>query len=88
MQRDRPEISPWSSSPKLDCTMLTDGVSIVPIPSPISSRPGANAQALGEPFTMDIRIPIPAIVMMNPARTRVRCARRFANGSAPRSRRV
>ena len=29
--------------------MLTDGVSIVPSPSPISSRPGANAQALGEP---------------------------------------
>ena len=32
--------------------MLTDGVSITPTPSPMSSSPGANAHALGEPFTM------------------------------------
>src|SRR4029453_15354188 len=31
--RDRPEISPWRSSGKLDCTRLTDGVSITPRPS-------------------------------------------------------
>ena len=46
MLRDSPEISPCLSSGKADCTMLTDGVSITPSPSPMNSSPGANAQAL------------------------------------------
>ena len=43
--RDSPEISPCCASAKLDWTTFTDGVSIVPRPSPISSSPGAKAQA-------------------------------------------
>ncbi len=31
-ERDKPEISPWSSSGKADCTTLTEGVSITPTP--------------------------------------------------------
>src|SRR5215203_6958110 len=42
--RDNPEISPWSCSGKLDCTMLTDDVSITPTPRPIKKRPGRNVQ--------------------------------------------
>ncbi len=71
--RDRPEISPCWPSGKLDCTTLTDGVSITPRPSPMRSRPGANAQAVEEPVTKKIRTPMPAIVRMNPARMSVRC---------------
>jgi hypothetical protein len=41
--RERPEISPWSSSEKLDCTTLTDGVSIPPTPRPIRNSPGTKA---------------------------------------------
>ena len=65
--RDRPEISPCRSSPKLDCTMLTDGVSMAPRPSPIRRSPGAKAQALGElmPVTMASRTPMPAMVTMS-----------------------
>ena len=48
--RDSPEISPWRSSGKLDCTRLTDGVSIKPRPSPIKRSPGAKAHTLGEPL--------------------------------------
>src|SRR3954453_16603203 len=33
--RDSPEISPCISSLKLDCTRLTDGVSIAPRPNPV-----------------------------------------------------
>src|SRR4029453_4396729 len=60
IERDKPEISPWSSSPKADCTTLTEGVSITPPPRPINRSPGANAQALGEPFTIAGRTPTPA----------------------------
>src|SRR3954471_9832389 len=82
--RERPEISPCSSSAKLDCTTLTDGVSIKPSPSPIRSSPGANAQTLGRPITIANRTPTPPIVTRKPPRIRVRCARRLANRSAAR----
>ena len=81
--RDRPEISPCSSSPKLDCTTLTDGVSITPEPQADQEQPGAKAQTLGEPLTMASRTPMPTIVTTKPAMIRVRWARRFASRSAP-----
>ena len=64
--------------------MLTDGVSMAPRPSPIRSRPGAKAQALGVlmPVTRASRTPMPAMVTTNPARIRVRCACRLARRSA------
>lgn len=45
--RDRPEISPCYSSGKLDCTTVTDGVSITPRPKPMTSSPGTRARTLG-----------------------------------------
>ncbi len=62
--------------------MFTDGVSINPTPIPISSSPGENAHALGDPATIASRTPIPAAVTTNPAMTRVRCGRRLASRSA------
>jgi hypothetical protein len=47
--RDRPEMSPWSASGKLDWTTLTDDVSITPTPAPNTSRPG-----------IQLKIPVPA----------------------------
>ncbi|MBB5786713.1 hypothetical protein HD601_001288 [Jiangella mangrovi] len=82
MLRDSPEISPCSSSPKLDCTTLTDGVSIRPSPRPISSRPGANAHTDGEPTTMSSSSPMPPMVSAKPATMSVRCDRRCASRSA------
>src|SRR5207245_11792459 len=64
--RDSPEISPWRSSGKLDCTTFTDGVSIVPLPRPISNSPGTNVA------TPDVSLPsasksaMPASVTTNP----------------------
>ena len=40
--RDKPEISPCCASGKADCTTLTDGVSIVPVPRPINRSPGGK----------------------------------------------
>src|SRR5512132_166755 len=81
-ERDKPEISPWSSSGKADCTTLTEGVSITPTPRPINRSPGANAQALEEPFTTASRTPIPAIAVTKPTKMSVRCAYFLANRSA------
>ena len=58
--RDSPEISPCCCSGKLDCTTLTDGVSITPSPRPISSRPGANATTRDDAPTSASSSPIPA----------------------------
>jgi hypothetical protein len=80
--RDSPEISPCSLSGKLDCTTLTEGVSITPRPRPIRSSPGANDQAVAEPLTINSKTAMPAIVRTNPARIRVRCERRLASRSA------
>ena len=43
-----PDISPCCCSGKLDCTTLTEGVSITPRPRPIRSSPGAKATARDE----------------------------------------
>src|SRR6202012_4642592 len=42
--RDRPEISPWSASGKLDWTTLNEDVSIVPTPAPNRTSPGIHRQ--------------------------------------------
>ena len=42
--RDKPEISPWSASGKLDWTTLTDDVSMTPTPAPNSSNPGTQVR--------------------------------------------
>ena len=80
--RERPEISACKSSGKLDCTRLTEGVSMTPRPRPISSRPGANAMTRDEAPTRASRSPIPAIVTTKPAMIRVFCGRRLARRSA------
>ena len=50
MLRDSPEISPCSSSGKLDWTTFTEGVSIAPTPRPMSARPGNECpDAVGAP---------------------------------------
>jgi hypothetical protein len=82
--RERPEISPCSSSDQLDCTRFTDGVSIRPHPKPIRKSPGANAQTPGLPATRASSTAIPMIVVMKPAMISVRWGRRLANRSAPR----
>src|SRR4249920_2695066 len=71
--RDSPEISPWRSSGKLDCTMLTEGVSITPTPRPISRSPGAKAHTLGDPDTRASNTTTPTRVTTKPAMIRVRC---------------
>ena len=68
---------------KLDCTTLTEGVSMTPTPKPIRRSPGANAQALGEPLTRASRTTIPAIVTTKPATISVRCGVPLRRG-APR----
>lgn len=40
--RERPDISPWSFSGKLDWTTFTEEVSMMPIPPPIRNSPGAK----------------------------------------------
>src|SRR4029434_8889771 len=44
--RDSPENPPCFSSGKLDCTTLTEGVSITPRPKPINRSPGTKATTL------------------------------------------
>jgi hypothetical protein len=81
--RDRPEISACSSSGKADCTMFTDGVSITPIPRPISSRPGASANALEDASpTSPISRPVPRAQATKPATIRSFWGRRLARRSA------
>ena len=80
--RDSPDISPCSCSGKLDCTTLTEGVSITPRPRPISSSPGANATTRDEAPTRASKSPIPATVTTKPAMIRVFCERRLASRSA------
>ena len=48
----------------------------------MSSRPGANAHADGEPLTRASRTPTPMIVVTNPPAISVRCGRRLASRSA------
>src|SRR6476661_3785808 len=80
--RERPEISPWSASGKLDCTTFTDGVSITPRPRPMRRRPGTNATTREELWTKASKSPIPARVTTNPETMRVRCENFFASRAA------
>src|SRR3954470_8222706 len=82
--RDSPDISPCFCSGKLDCTMLTEGVSITPRPRPISNSPGTKAQTLSDAPTNASSRPMPVIVTTNPARMSVRWACRLATRSAAR----
>src|SRR3954470_5376564 len=83
-ERESPEISPCISSLKLDCTRLTDGVSIAPRPNPVRKSPGARPHALVVALAPMRSTAMPTMVVTNPAMIRVRWARRFANRSAPR----
>src|SRR5215470_888629 len=65
--RDKPEISPWSLSGKLDCTTLTEEVSIVPTPRPINSRPGMEARLLEVRAAKSNSRIMPAMVKTKPA---------------------
>src|SRR5262249_13848989 len=80
--RDRPEISPCCSSGKLDCTTLTEGVSMPPRPRPISRRPGTKAAMLDVPGTRPIKSPIPTRVTTKPTTISVRCGYFLAKRSA------
>src|SRR5947209_14997671 len=84
MLRDSPEISPCMPSLKLDCTRLTEGVSIAPRPKPVRKSPGARPQALVVALAPISSTAMPTIVVTNPAMMRVRWARLFANRSAAR----
>ena len=81
--RDRPEISPWSASGKLDCTTLTDDVSIAPTPRPTTSRPGAKVRTFEVALAKARRSTTPAIVRTNPARMMTACGYRFASLAEP-----
>src|SRR5262249_42606546 len=69
--RDRPEISPWSASEKLDCTTLTDAVSIIPTPKPTSRRLGTKGNTPDVPGASSNSRAMPAIVNTKPARISV-----------------
>ena len=80
--RDRPEISPWSLSGKLDWTTLTDEVSMVPTPMPFSSSPGTQVQK-GECARTSVRSKIvPTAEIRKPVMISHRCECRRANLSA------
>src|SRR5262245_66011916 len=81
--RDRPDISPWSSSAKLDCTTLTEDVNITPTPKPTRKRPGTKERTLDEPDTSHNRRSTPTNVTMKPARISVAWERLPANLGAP-----
>ena len=53
--RDRPDISPWSSSEKLDCTTLTEDVNMTPTPKPTRKRPGTKGRTVVVPGTSHSR---------------------------------
>src|SRR5437899_11182828 len=80
--RDRPEISPCMSSPKLDCTRLTDGVSIAPSPNPTSSRPGANAHGVEVEHTSATSTPAHTHVMPNRAMNNIGRYKHFVDHPA------
>src|SRR6185312_4446568 len=80
--RDSPEISPCLDSGKLDCTTFTEGVSIKPTPRPVSSNPGAKAQATCVPCTIQSPSNMPATVSAKPVIMRSRCANFLDSGPA------
>src|SRR5437660_12133791 len=70
MLRDKPEISPWSFSGKLDCTTLTEDVSMTPTPAPISRRPGMKLRMLEVALAKNNRRIMPTMVITKPTRMR------------------
>jgi hypothetical protein len=80
--RERPEISPWSASGKLDCTTLTEAVSMIPTPAPISSRPGTQPTMPECGLTSASSRIVPTIVSTKPAMISERWACRLAILSA------
>ena len=81
--RDRPEMSPWSASGKLDWTTLTEEVSMTPTPAPNSSSPGIQVMMPEWARTSVSSRIMPAAETANPAMISCRCGRRRANRSAP-----
>ncbi|OQB76250.1 MAG: hypothetical protein BWX88_05365 [Planctomycetes bacterium ADurb.Bin126] len=69
--RERPDISPWSSSGKLDWTTVTEDVSMTPTPMPTRKRPGTNVRTFEVSRTSNSRRSTPATVTTNPARISV-----------------
>src|SRR5215216_2278810 len=82
--RDRPEISPCSSSGKLDCTTFTEGVSMIPRPEPTRNSPGTKARMLSVALKRPSKSAMPATVVTKPTTIKVFCVRRLANRSAPK----
>ncbi|SLH75161.1 Uncharacterised protein [Mycobacteroides abscessus subsp. abscessus] len=82
MLRDSPEISPCRLSLNADWTMSTEGVSMVPSPTPISRRPGANPHGLTERPARARRTAMPAMVVAKPMMIRARRVRRRASHAA------
>ena len=80
--RDRPEISPWSASGKLDWTTLTEEVSMVPTPAPNRNSPGIHVQTPECARTKVSRRIMPTAVTRKPAMISHRCGCRRANLSA------
>jgi hypothetical protein len=81
--RDKPEISPWSASGKLDWTTLTDDVSMTPTPAPNNSSPGIQDRMPEFARTRDSSKIMPTAVVAKPAMISHRCGCRRANLSAP-----
>jgi hypothetical protein len=81
--RDRPEISPWSASGKLDWTTLTEEVSMTPTPAPNRNSPGIHVHTPECARTRVSSKIIPTAVIRKPAMISHRCGCRRANRSAP-----
>ena len=80
--RDRPEMSPWSVSGKLDWTTLTEEVSMVPTPAPNRNSPGIHRQTPAFALTRSSSRSMPTAVIRKPAMISHRCGCRRANLSA------
>ena len=80
--RDRPEISPWSASEKLDCTTLTEEVSMTPTPEPMRKSPGTKLSTPDVELTSASSSAIPAAVSAKPDRISSPCGRRLASRPA------
>src|SRR4029077_412915 len=77
--RDKPDISPWSDSGKLDWTTLTDEVNMTPTPRPTNKSPGKKVTTLDVASANNNSRATPMSVTTNPARLSVDCERRSAS---------
>jgi hypothetical protein len=80
--RDTLEMSPWTASGELDCTRLTDAVSMIPIPAPIRNRPGMKVQTAESSRAIHSRRPSPTTVSPKPPRISRRWECQWASRSA------